>query len=125
MGRRLHHESDPRRAQRRRWGGGGKLLQQLLASGPPEAILTEARRFAQYLASGKSVKLSGLTVDERRLILPAWADYVIVRDMGGMTWQDVQDLPADVHAFWLAFRAGESDARRERAHKERNRVVQV
>lgn len=35
--------------------------------------------------------------------------------MGGVSWQDVQDLPGDVHALWLAFRAGEAETRREEA----------
>jgi hypothetical protein len=47
--------------------------------------------------------------------------------MGGVSWQDVQDLPSDIHAYWLAFRAGEAETRREveseRAKQNQTRYV--
>lgn len=48
-----------------------------------------------------------------------------MRDMGGMTYRDVQELPTDVYALWQAFRQGENDTRREAAAKQRDRTVVV
>jgi hypothetical protein len=39
--------------------------------------------------------------------------------MGGTSWHDLQQMPIDVLALWLAFRAGEAETRKLQREKER------
>lgn len=45
--------------------------------------------------------------------------------MGGLSYQDVKELPTDVLELWMAFRLGENDTRREQVKKSQDRVVTV
>jgi hypothetical protein len=52
---------------------------------------------------------------------------VLCRDMGGMSYEDVQHLPGEVRRFWMAFRAGEAQAARElrKIQEQKDSVVYV
>lgn len=108
MGRRVRQRS----ARDRPWQG-------------REKILEEGKQLARYLSAGKAIRWELLGEDETRIILPAWADYSMVRDMGGgVSWRELQDLPAGIYDLWRAFRAGEAETMAEVASRRKREQEQ-
>ena len=89
--------------------------------GRGKGIEGEAEKLAWTLNKpGGSVKWDALTEEEKRVLIPAWADFQICMATH-TSYEALKRMPADVLRLWKQFAAGENRAQRETAEAARSR----